>query len=189
MGGPDFELRSTALDASLLGPISREIYLHILGIAGASEETLDYNLRIAKRSVQVMVGGAAEALLLNTGNSARDKMRLVLRDRKGFIRVAMLAGGRPVVPVLGYGENSFLQQISPRDAGYILSKMQSGLQKVSGVSVPILKPQLPSTTPQLVSVYGGTLDTRVWEKDLINVGHELKGIIHFPLSRENLLDE
>ena len=47
----------------------------------------------------LVLGGAAESLNAHPG-----KLELVLRGRKGFVRIALQTGAS-LVPCLGYGEN------------------------------------------------------------------------------------
>ena len=53
----------------------------------------------AGRAIVLVLGGAAESLNAHPG-----RLELVLRSRKGFVRIALQTGAS-LVPCLGYGEN------------------------------------------------------------------------------------
>jgi 2-acylglycerol O-acyltransferase 2 len=60
------------------------------------------------RSICLAVGGAREAF-----DAIPNKMELTLKTRKGFVAVAVQAGAC-LVPVLGYGENELLDQVTAK---------------------------------------------------------------------------
>ncbi|CCF44371.1 diacylglycerol O-acyltransferase 2B [Colletotrichum higginsianum] len=60
------------------------------------------------RAVTIVVGGARESLEAQPGT-----LRLILKGRKGFIKMALRTGA-DLVPVLGFGENDLYDQLSPR---------------------------------------------------------------------------
>jgi len=73
-----------------------------------------------------VVGGAAESLKSQPGT-----YRIVIKNRKGFVRVALKAGA-DLVPVISFGENDMYDQYtSPR-----IQKVQTLFHKYIG-AVPI----------------------------------------------------
>ena len=78
----------------------------------------------------LVVGGAPEAL-----NSEKDKVTLVLKRRKGFIKLA-LRFGVDLVPTFTFGE-AFIYDSVPNPAGSLVRKVQDALQHVVGFA-PVL---------------------------------------------------
>lgn len=75
----------------------------------------------------LMVGGAQEAL-----NSRPGDYHLVLKRRKGFIRIA-LETGTPIVPVFSFGEVDIFDQ-PQNPPGSLLRKFQETVKKITGVA-------------------------------------------------------
>ncbi|CAD7935132.1 unnamed protein product [Amoebophrya sp. A120] len=99
----------------------------------------------------------------------RNKMRLVLKDRKGFVRIALLAQ-KPLVPVLGFGENSLYQQ---KAVSVAWRSRQLQLQRLTGVSFPAVRskastlfPLIPRRDVPLTSVFGRMVDVKVRRSDV-----------------------
>lgn len=80
----------------------------------------------------VMVGGAQEAL-----NSRPGSYHLILKKRKGFIKLA-LETGSSLVPIFSFGEVDLFDQLA-NPPGSLLRKFQDTFKKLTGVSpiVPI----------------------------------------------------
>ncbi|XP_066238413.1 2-acylglycerol O-acyltransferase 3 [Saccopteryx leptura] len=81
-------------------PIYRD-YIMCAGVCSVNREGLDYILSQPQRgqAVVIMIGGAHESLYAIPGEH-----HLVLRNRKGFVRLA-LRHGASLVPVYSFGEN------------------------------------------------------------------------------------
>ncbi|XP_045629773.1 2-acylglycerol O-acyltransferase 3 [Ursus americanus] len=81
-------------------PVSRD-YFMANGLCSVSRWSLDYCLSKAQRgqAVVIIVGGAHESLYAIPGRHC-----LVLRNRKGFVRLA-LRHGASLVPMYSFGEN------------------------------------------------------------------------------------
>ncbi|XP_055337506.1 2-acylglycerol O-acyltransferase 1-like isoform X2 [Paramacrobiotus metropolitanus] len=130
-------MRFTQLSTRLayIHPIFRD-FLMLLGIANASEENIRYMANKGTGNAMVLViGGAAETL------DARPGMhRLVLKDRKGFVRTALKTGCH-LIPVYGFGENDIYDQVFNNPVGSRWRKVQRWVQAKTGV-------------PVLVYVYG-----------------------------------
>ena len=102
------------LDSNFRIPLYRD-YILALGIQSVSKESIiniltrgGTNGEGMGRAVTIVVGGARESLEAEPG-----LMRLVLGERKGFVKVAMRTGA-DLVPVLAFGENDLYDQVSPR---------------------------------------------------------------------------
>ncbi|KAM4845487.1 2-acylglycerol O-acyltransferase 2 [Thomomys bottae] len=78
----------------------------------------------------IIIGGAQEALDARPG-----AYKLLLKNRKGFIRLA-LEHGAALVPVFSFGENDLFQQAS-NPSGSWLRRVQNQLQKIMGISLPL----------------------------------------------------
>lgn len=77
------------------------------------------------------IGGADEALLAGGG-----KMRLVLKDRMGFVASAVETGA-PLVPALAFGENSLFRQHFAKWLRKVQLKM--GEKLPGGFSLPVFR--------------------------------------------------
>eukprot|EP00071_Canis_lupus_P029827 XP_022263384.1 2-acylglycerol O-acyltransferase 2 isoform X1 [Canis lupus familiaris] len=78
----------------------------------------------------IIVGGAQEALNARPGDST-----LLLRNRKGFIRLALMHGAA-LVPIFSFGENELFDQVE-NSPGSWLRRIQNRLQKIMGISLPL----------------------------------------------------
>eukprot|EP00927_Polykrikos_kofoidii_P008418 TRINITY_DN13495_c0_g2_i1.p1 TRINITY_DN13495_c0_g2~~TRINITY_DN13495_c0_g2_i1.p1 ORF type:complete len:624 (+),score=65.87 TRINITY_DN13495_c0_g2_i1:168-2039(+) len=100
------DIRVAVADFPFLVPGMRE-YAIKTGAISPSQSSIHYNLREKKHSVGVIVGGPDEALLAGSQDGV---MRLLLKDRKGFVRQALLAGV-DLLPVMSFGENALYAQV------------------------------------------------------------------------------
>jgi 2-acylglycerol O-acyltransferase 2 len=82
------------------------------------------------RAITIVVGGAAESL-----DAKPHSLRLVLKRRKGFVKIAIRTGA-DLVPVLAFGENDIYEQFQP-DAHPYIHKFQLILKKVLGFTIPL----------------------------------------------------
>jgi 2-acylglycerol O-acyltransferase 2 len=73
----------------------------------------------------VVVGGAAESLMAEQGS-----INLVLRNRRGFVREAIMAGAN-LVPVLGFGETN-LYHLYSTDQTSMAAKLQRFVKRTFG---------------------------------------------------------
>jgi len=92
-------------------PFTRENIMS-LGMGDASKECLHLALtRYPGSSAVLVTGGAKESLVTHPYSS-----KVVLKDRKGFVKVAIRAGAA-LVPMWGFGENNLYENLvvgSPR---------------------------------------------------------------------------
>lgn len=92
-------------------------------------------------------GGAAEALHAHESN-----FRLHIKNRKGFIRLALETKAKPI-PCLGFGENQVFDTIYARDkavqtgGGTTITKLMQRVQKCLSFSTPIMRHPFPRRRP------------------------------------------
>ncbi|KAL3277965.1 hypothetical protein HHI36_013305 [Cryptolaemus montrouzieri] len=127
---PKHSVRVCTLKQNFYMPLFREL---ILGLGGcsASETSIDYLLGSPKggNAVVLMPGGVAESYYCEPR-----KYKLVLKNRKGFIRMAM-KNGSPLVPVFSFGETDIFDQYGGKESK--LKEYQEFVRKVVGIA-PII---------------------------------------------------
>jgi 2-acylglycerol O-acyltransferase 2 len=82
------------------------------------------------RAITIVVGGARESL-----DAQPYSLRLVLKRRKGFVKMALRTGA-DLVPVLAFGENDLYDQFSA-DTHPRIHKFQLLVKKMLGFTVPL----------------------------------------------------
>lgn len=106
-----------------LASVSRESCVNILSKGGRNGEGMG-------RAITIVVGGARESLDAQPGT-----LRLVLRRRKGFIKMAIRTGA-DLVPVLAFGENELYEQVDAKSHP-LIHKVQMVVKKLMGFTVPL----------------------------------------------------
>lgn len=104
--------------------VSKESIVNILNKGGPNGEGMG-------RAVTVVVGGARESLEAQPG-----MMRLILAERKGFIKLAVRCGA-DLVPVLAFGENDLYDQLQPHEYPF-MHRIQMFVLKVWKFTLPFL---------------------------------------------------
>uniref|UniRef100_A0A8D0U1F5 Acyltransferase n=1 Tax=Sus scrofa TaxID=9823 RepID=A0A8D0U1F5_PIG len=112
-------------------PFFRE-YLMSSGPVSVSKKSVSHVLRKkGGGNISVIVlGGAEESLDAHPG-----KFTLFIRQRKGFVKMA-LTHGAYLVPVFSFGENELFKQISNPEGSW-LRTVQEKLQKIMGFALPL----------------------------------------------------
>jgi len=82
------------------------------------------------RAITIVIGGARESL-----DAQPYSLRLVLKYRKGFVKIAIRTGA-DLVPVLAFGENDIYDQFQPEQHPKI-HKFQLLVKKVLGFTIPL----------------------------------------------------
>src|SRR4051812_31093934 len=82
------------------------------------------------RAITIVVGGASESL-----DAQPYTLRLVLKRRKGFVKMAIRTGA-DLVPVLAFGENDLYDQFLP-DSHPKIHKFQLLVKKLLGFTIPL----------------------------------------------------
>ncbi|XP_034147518.1 diacylglycerol O-acyltransferase 2-like [Esox lucius] len=151
-------------------PLYRE-YAMATGCCPVSKPSLEHLLSKSGKgnAVVIVIGGAAESLLSLPGVNT-----VVMKQRKGFVRMA-LESGADLVPVYSYGENNIFRQVIFPE-GSVSQRLQQLFKKAMGfapclfvgerwfwmpyhcpvttvVGSPIAVPKRPSPTQEDVDHY------------------------------------
>ncbi|XXG98346.1 hypothetical protein Hte_004669 [Hypoxylon texense] len=125
------------LDSNFRIPLYRE-YVLAAGVRSVSKESIvniltkgGPNGEGMGRGVTIVIGGARESLEAQPG-----QMRLILKERKGFVKIAVRTGA-DLVPVLAFGENNLYDQLHPKEHP-IVHKLQMFILKVWKFTLPFL---------------------------------------------------
>ncbi|KAK2628164.1 hypothetical protein QTJ16_002810 [Diplocarpon rosae] len=124
------------LDSNFRIPIYRD-YALAMGIASVSRESCENllskggpNKEGMGRGITIVIGGARESL-----DAQPHQLRLVLKRRKGFVKMAIRTGA-DLVPVLAFGENELYDQLQP-DSHPKIHNFQLLLKKLLGFTIPL----------------------------------------------------
>jgi len=124
------------LDSNFRIPIYRD-YALAMGLASVSKESCENllskggpNKEGMGRAITIVVGGAAESL-----DAQPHTLRLVLKRRKGFVKMAIRTGA-DLVPVLAFGENDLYDQFQAESHPKI-HKFQLLVKKLLGFTIPL----------------------------------------------------
>ena len=127
---PGVELRVATLAFNFKIPFFRELLLRC-GVVDASSRSIAHCCSARNgpgASCMVVIGGARESL-----NARPGTQRLVLAERKGFVKVALRAGAS-LVPVFAFGENDLFDQAAARG---VARRVQVATQRLFGFTVPL----------------------------------------------------
>jgi hypothetical protein len=124
------------LDANFRVPFYRD-YALAMGLASVSRESIEnllskggHNGAGMGRAVTIVIGGARESL-----DAQPHSLRLVLKSRKGFVKLAIRTGA-DLVPVLAFGENELYDQVDSEEHPWI-HKFQMLVKKAMGFTIPL----------------------------------------------------
>ncbi|XP_027129128.1 2-acylglycerol O-acyltransferase 3b isoform X2 [Larimichthys crocea] len=125
---PGMRARLVVLAGMFRIPLFRE-YLMCAGICPVSRPSLVHLLSKTGKgnAVVIIIGGAAESLSSCPGANTHT---VVVKDRKGFVRVA-LEFGADLVPVYSFGENELFQQVIFSD-GSLGRRLQDLFKRIVG---------------------------------------------------------
>lgn len=125
------------LDSNFRTPLYRDWVL-AMGLQSVSKDSITNILTRGGRNgegmgraVTIVVGGARESLAAQPGT-----MQLVLRCRKGFVKLAARTGA-DLVPVIAFGENDLYHQLTA-DTHPRLHRLQMWILKVAKFTLPFL---------------------------------------------------
>jgi 2-acylglycerol O-acyltransferase 2 len=155
---PGIDRRVITLPQNFATPFLREYFLS-MGACDSAKETFRSILKRDGTAVVVVVGGAAESMLVQ--NRSID---LVLERRRGFVREA-IRGNACLVPVIGFGESDLYQVYHPQAGpdGKVpwIGRFQLMVKKVTGFAMPLFQGRsiflkdvgvMPQRTPVCVIV-------------------------------------
>ncbi|KAF2456628.1 diacylglycerol acyltransferase-domain-containing protein [Lineolata rhizophorae] len=124
------------LDSNFRIPLYRDYALR-MGVASVSRESCENILSRGGpngegmgRAITIVVGGARESL-----DAHPHSLRLVLRSRKGFVKLAVRTGA-DLVPVLAFGENELYDQYRAIEHPRI-HQAQLFVKKLLGFTIPL----------------------------------------------------
>ncbi|KAL9028842.1 MAG: hypothetical protein Q9196_002846 [Gyalolechia fulgens] len=124
------------LDTNFRIPFYRD-YALALGLASVSRESCEKILSQGGpngegmgRAITIVVGGARESL-----DARPHSLRLVLKRRKGFVKLAIRTGA-DLVPVLAFGENDLYDQVTS-ESHPVVHRMQMLVKNCMGFTVPL----------------------------------------------------
>ncbi|EPE32631.1 hypothetical protein GLAREA_07765 [Glarea lozoyensis ATCC 20868] len=124
------------LDSNFRIPLYRD-YALAMGLSSVSKESCENllsrggpNNEGMGRAITIVVGGARESL-----DAQPYTLRLVLKRRKGFVKMAIRTGA-DLVPVLAFGENDLYDQFSAESHPRI-HKFQLLVKKMLGFTIPL----------------------------------------------------
>jgi len=106
-----------------LASVSRESCENLLTKGGTDGEGMG-------RAITIVIGGARESL-----DALPHSLRLVLKRRKGFIKLAIRTGA-DLVPVLAFGENDLYEQVRS-DRHPLIHKFQMLIKHTMGFTIPL----------------------------------------------------
>lgn len=127
---PGLEPRVITLSSMFSMPFTREFLLWA-GSSAATANNIDGLLthKENNKAAVLVVGGVAEGMLSEPGTN-----KVVIKDRKGFVKIA-LKSGSPLVPVYTFGENDIYDQFR----GKTLQKIQNFVRKWLGIPPIMMK--------------------------------------------------
>ncbi|KAL3458881.1 diacylglycerol acyltransferase [Aspergillus heterothallicus] len=135
---PGIENSLLTLDSNFNIPIYRD-YLLLLGMNSVSRHSCEKILSTGGsdnkgtgKAITIVIGGAKESLEAVPGS-----MRLVLRNRKGFAKLAIRTGAS-LVPVLAFGENELYTMTANLDPKTLSGRVQQTFKRIFGLTVPFL---------------------------------------------------
>ncbi|EMC91065.1 hypothetical protein BAUCODRAFT_39186 [Baudoinia panamericana UAMH 10762] len=124
------------LDSNFRVPLYREYALG-MGLASVSRESCENILARGGpngegmgRAITIVVGGARESL-----DAKPYTLRLVLKRRKGFVKLAIRTGA-DLVPVLAFGENDIYDQFDASSHPHV-HRAQLFVKKMMGFTIPL----------------------------------------------------
>ncbi|PGH06588.1 hypothetical protein AJ80_08147 [Polytolypa hystricis UAMH7299] len=106
-----------------LASVSRESCENILSKGGLDGEGMG-------RAITIVIGGARESL-----DAQPHTIRLVLKRRKGFVKLAIRTGA-DLVPVLAFGENELYEQVAS-DQHPLIHRFQLLVKRTMGFTIPL----------------------------------------------------
>lgn len=103
---PNISARFMVHETSFMIPILREVFT-LRGDCSVNSKSFDYLLTRSKGNLLTLIcGGLAEADL-----SKPDKLEIVIKKRKGFVKKAIIHGAN-IIPCIGFGENSVFTKVN-----------------------------------------------------------------------------
>lgn len=149
---PGLDRRVVTLPQNFYTPWLREYFLSMGAVTSDAETFRQYLAGRKPGALVVVVGGAAESMVAETGS-----LNLILEKRRGFVREAIMAQAS-LVPVLGFGETDLYQLY---EADHTVLKIQKFIKGTLGFGMPLFRGRsmflkemgiMPKRTPVVVVV-------------------------------------
>ena len=125
---PGIDARVLTLNINFRAPFLRE-YLLLHGVCSVSRDAI-LTILGAGRSVVIAIGGGTESLLARPG-----RYDLVLRRRKGFVKIA-LETGASLVPVISFGDPETFRTVNQLPSASPVRRFQVLVEKTFGFTLP-----------------------------------------------------
>lgn len=127
---PGQNIRPLTLGSNFRIPFYREFIL-AMGAASVSRKSIANIIKKGPgNSCLIVVGGAEESL-----EAKPDSANLVLAQRYGFVRMAIVCGA-DLVPVFGFGENQLYDQADNSNGTWIRT-IQTHMKRLLGFTIPL----------------------------------------------------
>ncbi|OQV14230.1 2-acylglycerol O-acyltransferase 2-A [Hypsibius exemplaris] len=154
-------------------PIYRE-YIMALGVCDVSKESIQCLMKRKGQAITIVIGGAKEALDASSGCT-----RLVLKNRKGFVKLAIQTGAY-LVPTFSFGENEIYTLVNYSPPGSRLRELQRKIQQKVGVAPIVINGR---------GVFNYTLGFLPYRKPITTVvGHPIP-VVQNPFPSQEEVDE
>ncbi|CAH1407050.1 unnamed protein product [Nezara viridula] len=154
---PGLKFYAATSDINFFFPLLRD-YVLAQGAISASSRSLKYMLNDSNKGnvINLMVGGASEVALMKRG-----EYKIILKKRKGFIKLA-LSEGCCLVPVINFGEVN-IYDLALHEPGSLMYRLQHWILKKMSLFVvrPVGRPGLMSLMPKrepLTTVVGKPIE-------------------------------
>jgi Diacylglycerol acyltransferase len=134
---PGIDVRVLTLTVNFRAPFLRE-YLLLHGTGSVDRHSCLNMLRHGK-SIMIVIGGGKESLY-----SKPRSAELVLKRRKGFVKIALQTGAS-LVPVYSFGETDTFRTLNELPENSVLRRAQRWLLKITGTCVVSALEALRST--------------------------------------------
>lgn len=126
---PEIDVRLLTLNINFRVPLWNFL-LTLLGLCDASKESIFAALSGPGKAVALVLGGAKESLDAHPGYHT-----LTLKNRKGFVKIALQTGAC-LVPCYAFGENNIFDQMD-NPKGSKIRAWQDYLQQAFGFALPL----------------------------------------------------
>eukprot|EP01135_Chromosphaera_perkinsii_P000551 Nk52_evm13s123 gene=Nk52_evmTU13s123 len=149
---PGIDFRFLAATFCFYIPLYRDVFMY-LGVVDAARYSAKSVLEQGK-SIVLVPGGATEALYCSP-----EKDILQLRNRKGFVRLAIEHGAH-LVPVFSFNENNAFDQFSADNK--LVNGAKLHFQRLFGLSLPLISNIFPKRA-NVTTVIGAPIETKQYD--------------------------